>query len=884
MTLPTVPKLATMNCVPPRPLAAVRTTATVLRPAPRASRLRGRAASLALLAAITLAVPGRLPAQVPTRVPPPVPAMPSSGDIAEQIRQRIASSGLSPAQIRDRLEASGYSATMLDGYLADRSPYAPAQPLNADVFRAVRALGIADERELAAMQRAAGVMDSLPANATREDSLRYLAQFDPVAADSLRRLAALNDTTPRIFGLDIFRSATTAFEPNLAGPVDPSYRLGPGDRLVLVLTGDIEAAYTLDVTREGFVVVPQVGQLHIANLTMADAERVFRQRLARSYSGLGSTTHFSLSVASLRSNQVFVLGDVTRPGSYRISAAGTALTALYAAGGPTDNGSLREVVVRRGGKVIATLDVYDYLLRGDASRDPRLENGDVVFVPVHGPHVRISGEVVRPGIYELRPGETLRELVAAAGGFKATASQRRLLVDRILPPEQRVPGGRDRVTIDVAAAPEAANGGSGAAAVPSMPLVPGDEVRVLPVVERVRNRVNVLGHVWTPGLQGYTPGMRLSDAIRAAGGVRSDAYLDRVIISRLQPDSTRRVLHARLADTTGAVVDDVLLQEDDEIRVFSRVDFRPDRHVSVTGAVRKPGRYPFHEGMTMRDLLLLAGGLQEGAYLREAEIARLPESRDGGRTAVTIRVPLDSTYLFDRDASGRYLGPPGVPASPNGAPEVQLKPYDNVLILRQPDFELHQVVFIGGEVAFPGRYSLLSKTERLSDLLQRAGGLTSEAYAAGITFVRGQHGAGRIGVDLPAVLADPSHRDNLELQHGDSIVIPRYSPVVIVRGAVNSPIAVAYRPGAPLDYYIRSAGGPTRLADLAHTYVRQSNGAVDAVKTRRFWPDYKPTPTAGSTVVVPEKDPNASRDLSQTIALTAQVVGVLATAAALLLK
>jgi polysaccharide export outer membrane protein len=798
-------------------------------------------------------------------------------DITADLRARIAATGLSPAQIRDRLAASGYSQTILDSYLSDRSSYATADPLNADVFAAVRALGIAEDSELAAMQRAAGIPDSVPQMLTRADSIAWLRSVDPLAADSLQAIA---DTTPRVFGLDIFRSATTAFEPNLAGPVDANYRLGPGDRLVLVLTGDIEAAYGLDVTREGFVVVPQVGQIHVANLTMADAERLFRQRLSRSYSGIGSTTRFSISVASMRSNQVFVLGDVQRPGSYRISAAGTALTALYAAGGPSDNGSLRQVIVRRGGRTVDTLDLYDYLLQGDASRDPRLENGDVVFVPVHGARVRIEGEVIRPGIYELRQGETLRDLVASAGGFTATAARQRLQVDRILPPAQRVPGGRDRVTIDVATAGEI-NGGP-VDGIPAMPLEPGDHVKVLTVVERVRNRVSVEGHVWTPGLQGFAPGMTLSDALRAAGGLRPDAYLGRVIVSRLQPDSTRRLLHAQAADTTGSVVNDLRLQEDDEIRVFSRVEFRPERHVVVTGAVREPGRFPYHEGMTLRDVLLLAGGLEEGADLREAEIARLPATREGGRIARTMRVQLDSTYLFDRDPSGRYLGPPGVGVSSNGAPEVPLQPYDNVLILRQPDFEMHHTVYVGGEVQFPGRYALTSKADRVTDLLDRAGGMTPEGHAGSVTFVR--QGAGRIGIDLPEVLKNVNHRDNLILQNGDSLVIPRYSPVVMVRGAVNSPVAVAYREGAPLAYYLRSAGGLTRMADKSLAYVRQGNGQVEAVVKRRFWPDYNPVPTPGSTVVVPEKDPNSGRDLKETVAIGAQVFGVLATVAALLMR
>ncbi|HLV26599.1 MAG TPA: SLBB domain-containing protein [Gemmatimonadales bacterium] len=802
--------------------------------------------------------------------------------MASDLMARIAATGLSPAQIRDRLAASGYSQSVLDSYLSDRGAYSEAQPLNANVFAAVRALGIADNTELEAMQRAAGVPDSMPALATLADSIAWLRTFDPVAADSLAKLAAISDTMPRVFGLDIFRSATTLFEPNMAGPVDANYELGPGDRLVLVLTGDIEAAYSLDVTREGFVVVPQVGQIHVANLSMANAERLFRQRLSRSYSGIGSTTRFSLSVASMRSNQVFVLGDVARPGSYRISAAGTALTALYAAGGPSDNGSLRQVIVRRGGTAVDTLDLYDYLLRGDASRDPRLLNGDVVFVPVHGAHVRIGGEVIRPGIYELRHGESLQDLVRSAGGFTATAARQRLQVDRILPPSQRVPGGRDRVTIDVASSGEI-NGGV-VDGVPALPLEPGDEVRVLPVVERVRNRVSVEGHVWTPGLQGYAPGMTLSQALRAAGGLRPDAYLGRVIVNRLQQDSTRVMLHAAVADTTGAVLNDLRLQEDDEIRVFSRVEFRPERHIVVTGAVRQSGQFPYQEGMTLRDVLLLAGGLQEGADLREAEIARLPRSRENGQIAQTIRVPMDSTYLFDRDADGRYLGPPGVGVSRNGTPDVPLEPYDNILILRQPDFELQHTVYVGGEVQFPGRYALTSKQDRVTDVLKRAGGVTSEGHPGSVTFVRTSNNAGRIGIDLPSVLRDVRHRDNLLLQHGDSIVVPRYSAVVMVRGAVNSPVAVSYREGAPLSYYLRSAGGTTRMADKSLAYVRQGNGQVEAVVQKRFRPDYNPVPTPGSTVFVPEKDPNAGRDLSQTIALGAQVFGVLATAAALLLR
>ena len=561
----------------------------------------------------------------------------------------------------------------------------------------------------------------------------------------------------------------------------------------------------------------------------------------------------------------------------QVSSAGTALTALYAAGGPSDNGSLRRVEIRRGGRTVDTLDVYDYLLRGDASHDPRLQSGDVVFVPVHGAQVAVAGEVVRPAIYELRPGETLRDLLRSAGGFTARAARRRVQIERILPPTQRGEGGRDRVVIDVSSDDLGSDFG------PALPLEAGDVVRVFPVSARVRNRITVTGNVWAPGPQGFRPGMSLADAIRLAGGPRPDVYHGQVLVSRLQPDSTRVQLRASLRDTTGATTGDFRLQEDDEIQVFSVSEFRPERYVAISGAVRHGGRFPYREGMTVRDLVLLAGGLEESAYLKEAEIARLPETRTGGVTARTFRVPLDSTYLFERTPEGRYAGPPGLPAPAAAAPDVTVKPYDNVLILRQPDWELQRTVTVAGEVRFPGTYSLLSKNERLADVIRRAGGLTTDAYADGVYFFRRRSALGRIGVDLPSVLKNARARDNLILQDGDSIYVPLFQAVVNVKGAVNSPVAVAYVPGADLDYYVRAAGGPSRKADTKRAYVTQPNGKVES-RGRTLGVSRTPDPKAGSTVVVPERDPNDKKDYVAAAGAVAQVMAGLVAIVALVLR
>jgi polysaccharide export outer membrane protein len=817
----------------------------------------------------------------------------SNPALLQQLRQRIMTSGLTPDQVRARLKAEGYPETLLDAYLPGSSENPAETPLPGDdVYTAMTRLGIADTAEVDLIRCGitpdslivpdtllTGLIDTTQdikraANQKAAVRARCLAQEDSLTRGLKNSRAA--DSGFVIFGLDFFRNRSTAFNPNLTGPVDANYRINPGDQLALILTGDVEQSYSLPVTREGFIVIPQVGQIYVNNLTMADLENALYGRLGRVYSGVrrgpGATTHFYVTPARLGSNQIYVTGDVLRPGAYRISSAATALTALYSALGPSDNGSLRQILIRRGAAA-DTLDVYDYLLNGNTSHDVRLNNGDLVFVPIHGARVRIVGEVARPATYEMKAGETLADALRFAGGFTATAARRRVQIERIVPPAQRTPGGRDRVVTDITS--EDFVSGTG----PSVPVFPGDVIRVFSVASRVRNRVTVSGDVWSPGSLGLTPGMRLSEALRLGGGVRPDVYLGQVLVTRTQPDSSRVQLRATLRDTTGAVINDIPLQEDDEIRVFSMSEFRPTRYVAINGAVHKSGQFPYREGMTVRDLVLLAGGLDQSAYLNEAEIARLPENRAGGITARTFRVPLDSSYIFDRSADGKYLGPPGLPAPSGPSPEVVVAPYDNVLILRQPNWELQRTAVIAGEVRYPGRYSLKTKTEKITDLIQRAGGLTPDAYANGVVFFRTSNRIGRIGIELPDVLKNSRSLDNLPLQDGDSLYIPRYNAVVNVQGAVNSPVSVTYSPGKSIEYYIRAAGGPSRKADVGRSYVTQPNGKVEARQNHFLLPDVTPRPLPGSTVQVPEKDPadHGTADLLAGVGVFAQVFAGLAT-------
>lgn len=690
----------------------------------------------------------------PQQVQQALQQQPGLGDM---VRSRISQSGLSADQIRARLSASGYPSTLLDAYLATNQPGMAAPAPDAQALAALEALG-------------------LPTPTTQPLS------YDTGLVRSVRA-----GPPSAVFGVDVFQRTTTQFLPLLSGPVPADYKLGPGDELVLILTGDVELTYSLPITREGFILIPQVGQVHVANLTLDQLRDVLYTRLGRVYSGVrrtaNATTRFDVTVANVRANQVYVVGEVAQPGAYQISSLGTVFTALYAAGGVTERARLRGVEVQREGKTIATLDLYDYLLRGDTRSDVRLETGDVVFVPMHESRVRVSGAVLRPAIYETKDGETLADMIGAAGGFQPDAALERVKVERVLPPEARGAQTTARVTIDV------------------------------------------------PLHNGVVPRFALEDG--------------------------------------------------DVVQVDGLTDAADQYTVAITGMVQQPGTYPWRPGLTLRQLMTLARGPKIGADLRDAEIAKLPADRSSGQLATTVRVPLDSSYLFaGSDTARRYLGPPGVSFPGVGtAADVPLEPFDNVLIFRQPDFELQRTVTIAGEVMYPGTYALKAKDDRLADLVQRAGGLTPRAYAQGIRFVREIDNRGRINIDLPNALKDHKSRDNVILQPGDSIRIPEYQASVRVTGAVNSPASVLYRKGADLGYYISAAGGFTHSAEGGRVSVRYANGET-RTKHRVLLFSSSPSPDPGAEIFVPAKDPNAPH--TDMVALFGAIAQILASTVAII--
>lgn len=710
---------------------------------------------------------------------PPVPLPPASQAqsaleqalqqnpaLGTQIRNRLLQSGLTPEQVRARLQAAGYPPTLLDAFMGGDTLSGTSTRISADQVAAVQALGLAP---------ISVNLLNLP--------------IDTGFIRAVRAASARPESANQVFGVDAFRRTTTQFLPLLAGPVPPDYKLGPGDQLVLILTGDVELTHALSVSREGFVLIPQVGQVFVSNLTLDQLRDVLYSRLGRVYSGVrrsNPTTHFDISVANVRANQVYVTGEVNQPGAYQISSLGTALTALYAAGGVTDRADVRQVLIRKNGQAADTFDLYDYLLRGDTRRDRRLETGDVVFVPAHGLRAQVTGAVSRPAIYAIKPGEKLANLLNAAGGFRPDAALKRITIFRYLSLAERRQPPLARSAVDVALAPaDTGDEAVGKVAIPAVALEDGDSV----------------------------------------------------VVDSLPPLSAQYT-------------------------------------VSIAGMVNKPGIFPWRPGLTLRDLMFLARGPRIGAYLKEAEVARLPTDRSAGQLATTVRVPLDSSYLIDRDSLGRYIGPPGLPFAASGAPEVTLEPYDNVLILRQPDFDYQRTVTVTGEVRYPGVYSLQTKSDRLSEVIGRAGGLTAQAYAEGIRFIRTQNEVGRINVDLARALKETGSGANLILQPGDSIYLPEYQPSVKVSGAVNSPGSVLWRRGADLNYYLSAAGGFVQRADRGAVSVRFANGEVRSKGHGLFHSDPKPGP--GSEVFVPAEDPTAHK--TDYVALLGAIAQILASA------
>ncbi|MDT8340450.1 MAG: SLBB domain-containing protein [Longimicrobiales bacterium] len=749
----------------------------------------------------------------------------------EEILRRIQASGLTRAQARDRLRRAGYNPALAD-------PYYDALESGG----VVEGAAVADARLLEALQ---GIGVTL-----REDSVSLDRQRLDARGDSLLLLGdsllepAEPDTIPRVFGTRIFRRASTQFDPILTGPVGPNYVLGPGDEILLVLTGDVELAYTLDVTREGYVIIPQVGQVSVNGLTLEGLQDRLAARLGQVYSGVtgtpDATTRFDVSLGRLRTNQVRVAGFVERPGSYQISSVGTLLEGLYLAGGPTDQGSFRRVLVQRRGEAPIEVDLYPYLTTGTVENDPRLMEGDVVFVPAAGPQVTLAGMVRNPAIFELREGEALPALVRFAGGLLPDARTDRAQVDRVLAPADRS-AGVDRVLLDAPLADVLA-GADG------FPLQGGDRVEVFPVLERTRQRVGIHGAVWRPGSYELRPGTTVGSLVERAGGLVDAALGADILVDRLDLTTGDRL--ALRADLVNAPPGP-LLREFDEVMVFPRDSLTAPDSVAVYGLVQNPGRYPLSEGLTAGDLVLLAGGFRKGAVPWSAEVVTPvpvpgPGQALGESRIVALRPSLpypDPEVLSQRpDSANAFTPESGLP----------LRDRDEVYVRLLPGYVTPERVAVEGEVVSPGPYQLLRQDERLSSLMLRAGGLTQAAFPEGLRLVRD---GVPVGVNYQDMMAAPGSEADPVLVGGDRVVMPVMDNTVLITGAVLFDSRVVYRDGMGLDDFLDQAGGVTPDGDKGRVTVEYANGSRAGMRRRLLFFHSTPEVRPGSRIIVPEKPP-----------------------------
>jgi polysaccharide export outer membrane protein len=775
--------------------------------------------------------------------------------VQQAIQARVAGRQVSTEEIIAGLRESGLSRTQV----AQRLRQQGQDPALADQY-----FDVLEGRASEAVEPSAGFLAALEQmGMVFEGPAEELLAVDLEDGSRAAVDIAEDEGGLTVFGTEVFRSGTTRFDPMRMGPVDASYRLGPDDQLRLVLTGDVELAYTLGVTREGSIVIPDVGQVSVNGRTLSDLENVFYERLGRVYSGVrrgaDATTFFDVSLGQLRTNQVFLIGEVESPGAYQISSVASAFNALHAAGGPTSIGSFRAVAVRRGGETVATVDLYDYLLSGEVSDDVRLEQGDVVFVPLAGPQVRMTGEVRREAIYELKQGEDIRDAIGFAGGLTAAGDGDRILIDRVIPLSERV-GLTQRSVVDLRLTD-----------LPEDSLVlmqDGDLVEVFAVRGMRRDRVTIQGQVFRPGDYTLFSGMTAWDLVSRAGGLLPDAFRPVVHISRLnEADSTRTLMQMAFGDEeAGAPVENRELVDQDILMVFGSARLRVPETVSIVGSVKNPDSYELARGMTAEDLILLAGGFADGANGLSIEVVRpLSGLVRSDTISVTLAVSLDGRVPWALDEASA----PEAPA----ASEFSLMDGDRVFVRQMEGFVRFEEATIVGEVARPGPYGFLTRRDRVSEFVALAGGFTPEAYIPGARLLRD---GVLVGLDLGKALASPSGDQDLILRPGDRLEVPEYDATVLVTGGVRVASRVPFGESLSLEDYLALAGGVRDDGDRGKAYVEYANGWRDVSSKFLFFRS-DPGVQPGSTIVIPPKAEGEGFRVDEFLTRTLSIMGTLAT-------
>jgi protein involved in polysaccharide export with SLBB domain len=713
--------------------------------------------------------------------------------------------------------------------------------------------------------------------------------------------------TGNVFGSQLFSKENLTFEPKLNIATPTNYVLGTYDEVMVDISGLYEASYKLKVSPEGTIRIPNVGPVKVAGSTIENATRAIRNQVAKIYMGVSSgETHVNVSLGNIRSIRVSVVGEATRPGSYTLPSLATAFNALYACGGPNEIGSMRDIKVMRGNKVVANLDVYSYLFDGVLSENVGLRDGDIIKIEPYVNRVTMSGAVKHPAVFETTRNETLQQLVRYAGGFADNAYKLKLTVLRL--------NAAGKTVVDVTDKQ-----------LSSFKLLSGDSCFVsTTAINKYDNRVDLTGAVLHPGTYALESGLTVKQLVEKAGGLKEDAFLNMAYVNRKQPNQIPEIIGFNLGEVLKGVANDVLLQKDDSVVIKSLFDYREEQVVEVMGAVNNPGKFKFVENITLKDVIFKANGFKAMALTDSVELVRV--IRDPEQLFNTNERTIVFKFALDKDLNFK-----------KGVSDMVLQNGDRVIVRSIAGYEEVRMVKVEGEVIKPGSYNITNKSERISDVIRRAGGFTRYAYPLGAFLIRTEKATGIeqrlnnltkentkkqlqskkdnqldvallktagaaatgmaekdslqktaqvekiyknegvVGINLAEIMKHPGSKNDFFLEEDDNIYIPRELQTVRVMGEVLFPTYVGYQKGMSLGKYINNAGGFSLQAEKKKVFVLYANGT--AKSTSRFmWIRSYPKIQPGARIVVPEKPAEIKNKLSpaENIAVLTSVTSVVA--------
>lgn len=688
------------------------------------------------------------------------------------------------------------------------------------------------------------------------------ANYTPTSPGAQKKTSNASPANQRIFGYKLFNQQNLSFEPSVNIPVPGDYAIGIGDELAINVWGASQQSYFLQVDGNGAVNIPDLGPVKVAGQDFEVVRSKLINRLSAIYSGMkGSNpnTFAEVSINNLRSIKVNVIGEANNPGTYTLPATASAFNALYLSGGPNENGSFRSIRVLRDNKLVAEIDVYDYLINSNTRNNIALRDQDVIYIPTYHSHVETTGAFKRKAIFELKEGEKLADLLRFSGGFSDKASKQRLLLTRF------TDKGYELEDIDNSEFATAE-------------LKNGDLIRAEEIINEFENRVSIEGAVFRPGTYALDNSMTLSDLIKKAGNLVPNYFSSRGLIIRLDDQNYPNTIPFNVNDVISGAKD-IRLQKEDQVVIRDIFSMGEVKTIRIHGEIMQPGEFSFYRNMTLKDLIFMAGGMREAASESYIEIAR----RNSYEEAATVKDKLVSLFTFsvDRDLQ----------LSAEDASFI-LKPYDQVYIRKAPTYEVQKTVTIVGEVKYPGQYSISSKEERISDLIQRAGGLTPYAFVEGARMKRSVSGELKsqlelvdqldmqsdstltlikeqafktLELQLPEILKKPKADNDYILKEGDEIYIPIKTKEVWVNGQVLNPTGLSFAKGKKMKYYINASGGFDSEAKKGKTYIVYANGT--SASTKHFIFRKFPKVEAGAQIIVPQKPEKRRTEVTTWLAI-----------------